>query len=109
MSVLPWQFGCSRRLQAEDPPVLTRQSVSLLIPRLFAPQEVIILILSIAVNGNHVSPINVVGMIICLFGLSAHVVNKGIHECKQAKKSQRRPKGRAANANGLMVIPQILF
>ena len=32
-----------------------------------------------------VTPINIVGMIICLFGLSAHVVNKGLNECTQKK------------------------
>jgi hypothetical protein len=38
----------------------------------------LILILSIVIKGNQVSVINVVGMVICLFGLLAHVVNKGL-------------------------------
>ena len=76
---------------------------------LLPSQEVMILILSIVVNGNHVTPINVVGMIICLFGLSAHVVNKGIHECKQNNKGRQRGRARASNSNGLMVTYLFLF
>jgi selenophosphate synthase len=49
-----------------------------------------ILILSIVVKGNQVTAVNVVGMVICLFGLSAHVVNKGLHECRQKKKAHAR-------------------
>lgn len=50
-------------------------------------KEVMILILSIVIKGNKVSTINVIGMIICLMGLSAHVINKAIDECKQKRRN----------------------
>lgn len=43
---------------------------------IFFPQEVFILVLAVEWNGDQLSPINVIGLLICLSGITCHVLHK---------------------------------